>query len=119
MIPMLDKQNNLADVLPVQMEPRKEWSVNICLCCLHEYWDLIGSLNTGRPGQIFAMFMNSYEYWIGFWTKIQIKQMDKTKNSCCKLTDVNVKEERNRHSTTSIHVNPTRESKTSQGHTGR
>lgn len=51
MIPMLDKQNNLADVLPVQMEPRKEWSVNICLCYLHVHGDLIGSLNTGptRP----------------------------------------------------------------------
>lgn len=51
MIPMLDKQNNLADVLPVQMEARKKWSVNICLCYRREHWDLIGYLNAGstRP----------------------------------------------------------------------
>lgn len=50
MIPMLGKQNNLADVLPVQMESRKKWSVNICLRYLREQWDLIGCINAGSTG---------------------------------------------------------------------
>ena len=35
---MLGKQNNLAEVLPVQMESGEKWSVNICLCSLRERW---------------------------------------------------------------------------------
>lgn len=33
---MLGKQNNPAEVLPVQMDSMKEGSVNICLCSLRE-----------------------------------------------------------------------------------
>lgn len=59
MIPMLGKQNNLADVLPVQMESRKKWSVNICLHYLREQWDLIGYINAGSTDRLFAVFKNS------------------------------------------------------------
>lgn len=91
---MLGKQNNPAEVLPVQMESREKWSVNICLCSLREQWRFnwlhkhrvvlaISPLNSCRSGGEKGPFCKD-SYFL-------FKNKRKKTFSGQKNTDVNVK----------------------------
>lgn len=94
MILMLGKQNNLAEVLPVQMESREKWSVNICLCSLCERW----RFNWLHKHRVILARLSTKQLsiWVGekkvLFAKIQTFKKKKNHSLLEKKTDVNMKE---------------------------